>query len=350
MPRLLLPALLAALTALTLAALCAPQPGGDQMPAWLTTGDLRWTCSQPVLSPDQRPDDPAYSVKDPTVVRYDDRWHVFITVRRATRSHSIEYISAPTWDELDAAPRHVLQCREGYFCAPQVFFFRPHEKWYLVYQLAEQGRTPGLQPGFSTTTDISDPNSWTPAELLFTEGPEGVRGWIDFWVICDDTTAYLFFTSLDGNMWRMSTPIDQFPRGFSNVQLALRGDIFEAGHLYRVKGASKYLAAIEAQGGPGGWRHYHAYTADRLDGAWQPLAATPERRFAGMDNVTFDGERWTDSISHAELIRAGYDETLELDPANLRLLFQGVTDAARAGKQYGQIPWHLGLLTLEPPR
>ena len=44
------------------------------------------------------------------------------------------------------------------------------------------------------------------------------------------------------------------------------------------------------------------------------------------------------------LLRAGHDEMLEVDPANLRFLYQGVSDPARAGKRYGDIPWRLGLL------
>ncbi len=55
---------------------------------------------------------------------------------------------------------------------------------------------------------------------------------------------------------------------------------------------------------------------------------------------------WAHNISHGELIRAGYDETLTVDMANLQFLFQGVTDERKAGKIYGQIPWQLGLLTL----
>src|SRR5262249_8119076 len=60
------------------------------------------------------------------------------------------------------------------------------------------------------------------------------------------------------------------------------------------------------------------------------------------------GAHWTDSFSHGELIRAGHDETLEVDPDNLRFLFQGVSDEAREGKKYGEIPWRLGIL--EPVR
>jgi len=68
------------------------------------------------------------------------------------------------------------------------------------------------------------------------------------------------------------------------------------------------------------------------------------RRF----NVKHPAERWTDVISHGELLRAGYDEKLLVDPDNLRFLFQGVTNRARAGKPYGQIPWRLGILEPAP--
>jgi hypothetical protein len=39
---------------------------------------------------------------------------------------------------------------------------------------------------------------------------------------------------------------------------------------------------------------------------------------------------------------------MEVDPAKLEFLFQGVSDADRTGKKYGDIPWQLGLLRLTP--
>jgi hypothetical protein len=105
----------------------------------------------------------------------------------------------------------------------------------------------------------------------------------------------------------------------------------------------RYLAVIEAQSG-NGWRYFKAYLADRPDGAWEPLAATKEETFASMANTGHTGERWTDCISHGELLRAGRDQRLEIDPADLRFVFQGVSDAERAGRKYGEIPWRLGLL------
>ena len=147
-------------------------------------------------------------------------------------------------------------------------------------------------------------------------------------------------------MWRAETKLADYPRGWSKPEIVLRGDIFEASHTYRLKGLNKFVTLIEAQNG--GRRYYKAYLADRLDGEWQPLAATKEKPFASPVNVRETAPHWTDSFSHGELLRDGYDQNLEVDPANLRLLFQGVTDEAMSGKKYGEIPWRLGLL--EPRR
>ena len=306
------------------------------------TGRFRWTLGPPLVAPAQRPADPCYSVKDPSIIRYNGRWHLFCTIRSQKRSHQVEYLSFADWQDARAAERHVLALTDGYFCAPQVFYFRPHGKWYLILQVADQTRKPALQPACSTSDDIADPASWTPPRLLFAEQPDNVEHWIDFWVICDADRAHLFFTSPDGRMWRSETSLRDFPHGWSRPVVALQGDVFEASHTYRLKGLDRFLTIIEAQAG--GRRYYKAYLADRLDGPWAPLAATPEKPFASPVNVTDLGPHWTDSFSHGELIRTGHDETMEVDPANLRFLFQGVRDEEMQGKPYGQIPWRLGLL------
>jgi len=306
-----------------------------------------WELSQPLLSPVTRPHDPCFSVKDPSVVRYNGRWHVFCSIRSVVRTHQIEYVNFDKWENANNAPRHILSCREGYFGAPQVFFFRPHNKWYLIYQVIEEDRDLKLQPAFSTSNNISDPASWSPAQLFFPESdPRGVQRWIDFWIICDDERAYMFFTSLDGRMWRMWTPLEEFPHGFSNLKLALKADIYEASHTYRLVDQEKYLTIVEAQGKKfPGRRYYKAYIADRLDGKWKPIADSEDQPFAGYVNVRQPHPAWADNISHGELIRTGYDETLTVDPDNLQFLIQGVTDRQKKGKKYGEIPWRLGMLT-----
>jgi len=85
----------------------------------------------------------------------------------------------------------------------------------------------------------------------------------------------------------------------------------------------------------------------RLSGGRQVATDTAEaflKPFASPLNVRHEGEHWTDSFSHGELLRDGFDEKLRVDPADVRMLFQGVTDRAKRGKKYGDIPWRLGML------
>jgi hypothetical protein len=254
----------------------------------------------------------------------------------------IGYLHFTDWKDAASAKLHLLRMHDKYYCAPQVFYFRPHRKWYLVYQLANPAWKPPFGPTYSTTTDLADPTSWTKPAAMMPGSPEG-RHWLDFWVICDDAKAHLFYTSLDGKMWRNETPLAKFPLGWSEPKVALTGDIFEASHTYALRGMRQYFTIIEAQGD--GRRYYKVYLADRLDGQWRPLADRIERPFAGAANVKHAVEPgWTTNISHGELLRAGIDERLEVDPAALRFLYQGASDAEYRGNPYGKIPWRLGLL------
>jgi hypothetical protein len=307
------------------------------------TGAFQWTASGPLVAAHPLGSNAWHAIKDPTVVRHDGKWHLFCSVRGKPRTHATVYLSFSNWSEAAEAPQRVLPCHDGFFCAPQVFYFEPHAKWYLVCQASSPEWDPNYQPAFTTTTTIDDPDSWAPLTPMFGRKPENIKGWLDFWVICDDTKAHLFFTACDGTMWRAETALTNFPFGWSDPVLALKADVFEASHTYRVKGLDIYLTVIEAQHGQG-WRYYKAYTAPTLDGQWTPLAAEKSKAFACMGNVTQPGGHWTDNVSHGELLRAGIDQRLEVEPEHLRLLFQGVLDKDRQGKGYGDIPWRLGLL------
>jgi Glycosyl hydrolase family 62 len=309
----------------------------------LLAGRFNWTVSPPLIAPLQRPGELIYSVKDPTIVRYKNQWHLFCTIRGKPRSHRIEYLRFDDWHSVDKTERHILKLSDGYFCAPEVFYFTPRKGWYMIYQVIDKTRKPALQPAYSTSPDLADPNSWTKPELLFRTQPQNVKHWIDFWVICDARSAYLFFTSNDGRMWRSETKLAEFPHGWSQPVVVLHGDVFEASHTYRLKGLDKFLTIIEAQAD--GRRYYKAYLAEALDGSWRPLAAARDKPFASPVNTRDVGSHWTDSFSHGELIRDGFDQTLTVDPANIRLLFQGVSDEDKAGKKYGEIPWRLGILS-----
>ena len=55
----------------------------------------------------------------------------------------------------------------GYHAAPQVFYFAPQSKWYLIFQLG--------QPQYSTNDYISKPEAWTRPVHFFPRGePPGV--------------------------------------------------------------------------------------------------------------------------------------------------------------------------------
>lgn len=316
-------------------------------PAWLNDGLFKWKSTGPLQGPAQRPDDPCVSVKDPSIVFHDGRWHLFTTIRSEKRTHQIEYSSFADWKDAESAPRHVLTINPGFFCAPQVFYFTPHKKWYLLHQDVDKAAQK-LRPAFSTTETIGDPASWSAPQYLYDEHPSTVTRWIDFWIICDATKAHLFFTSNNGQMWRAETKLESFPKGWSLPQVVLRGDIFEASHTYKLKGLELYLTLIEAEAGPR--RYFKAYVANSLDGEWKPLAASREKPFAGSANITFDGAPWAESISHGEMLRSGHDEHLEIDPAHLQFLYQGVLEQNAKGIKYGQIPWKLGLLEMMEPK
>ncbi|MBP7936281.1 MAG: glycoside hydrolase [Phycisphaerae bacterium] len=311
-------------------------------------GSFQWKSSGVLIKPVSDETHRLVSVKDPTVVYYAEKWHVFATTANERGQWSMVYLSFKDWSEAPGAKPYYLDANpnlRGYHCAPHVFYFRRRKKWYLVFQ--------SQQPQYSTTDDISRPETWSKPEDFFAGKPPGApRLWIDYWVICDDRHAYLFFTGDNGRLYRSRTKIDDFPKGMSNPEIALeetRDILFEASMTYRIKGTSTYLTLIEALSPD---RYYRAFTSDRLDGKWTPLpeADTYRKPFAGINNVTFeDGvSPWTKDISHGEVIRDGYDESMTIDMKNLQMLYQGRDPAIRAN--YSLLPYRLGLLKLDQSR
>lgn len=315
----------------------APAPAAFAVPAM-------WEYTAPLIAPEKRDAEPSLSQKDPTVVHHEGKWHVFMTVKLPQRT-AIEYGSFERWEQADQAPRTILNLSDSkYFCAPQVFYFAPQKKWYLIYQVGVPG-SKKMWVAYSTTSTLDKPDSWTPAQAILDggEGDPRMEGGLDYWIICDQQRAYLFFTSLNGKLWRLWTRLEDFPRGFGHVQVALQGQFFEASHTYRIKGADKYLTIIEQDG----QRYYKAYLADRLDGPWTALADSADHPFAGWKNIrpARGVEPWTDNVSHGELVRDGVDQSLTIDPANLRFVFQGMLEKDKSGKKYGQFVWRIGILT-----
>lgn len=317
----------------------------DRPAASPVAGPLKWTSSGVLMAPVSDSAHEIVSVKDPTVVYHEGKWHVYATTADRRGHWSIVYLSFKDWAEAAEAKPYYIDANPhltGFHCAPQVFYFRPHKKWYLIYQ--------SQQPQYSTTDDLSKPETWTEPRDFFPTKPAGAPElWIDYWVICDATRAFLFFTGDNGRFYRSQTTLEAFPEGMSDPVVAIqetRETLFEASMTYKLQGTETYLTLIEALGPS---RYYRAYTSDRLDGVWTPVpgADSYENPFAGIRNVTFaDGvAAWTEDISHGELIRDGCDETLTIDPKNLQFLYQGRDPAS--GGPYHALPYRLGLLELQ---
>jgi hypothetical protein len=307
---------------------------------------LKWKSSGVLIKPISNESHTIVSVKDPTVVHYDGLWHIYATAySTSARTWSMVYLNFKDWSDAPNARLTHIDVNpdlRGYHCAPHLFYFTPHKKWYLIFQ--------SQHPQYCTTDDITKPETWTAPQNFFGRMPRSTpRLPIDYHIICDDTHAYLFFTGDDGRFYRSRTKIEDFPNGMSDPEIAIednRNNLFEGSMTYKIKGTDTYLTMIEALSPA---RYYRAWISDDLNGEWTPLegADSWEKPFAGIKNVTFaDGvEPWTRDISHGELLRDNYNETPTIDPDHLRFLYQG--RAVDSGGRYELLPYRLGLLTLD---
>jgi endo-1,4-beta-xylanase len=315
-------------------------------------GSFTWSSTGPLIAPKPDAGHPIVSVKDPTVFRHKNRWHVYATTADTAGRWSLAYTSFTDWSQAAAAPQTFLDANPNignrYAAAPQVFYFAPHKLWYMVYQTGP--------PSYSTTTDPSKPQSWSAPRYFFDSEPpvltenKGDGFWLDFWTICDTTDCYLFFSDDNGHQYRSRTTLAEFPNGFRDTEIVLaepnRFDLFEASNVYRLGDSGKYLMLVEALATKSDWRRYfRAWTADSPGGTWTPLADTEANAFIRANNVTFEAGQpaWTKDFSHGELLRDGVDQTLTINPCRLRFLYQGIDPAASG--DYSQLPWRLALLT-----
>jgi hypothetical protein len=276
------------------------------------------------------------SIKDPSVVYWNNQFHIHATVFDQTaKGWNMVYLNFSDWSQANAASQFYMQnspTRGG--VAPQLLYFSPKKKWVLVYQWGAS---------FSTTDDPSKPETWTAGSSLLNNAPQGA---IDFWVICDSANCHLFFSNDLGQLYQATMPIDKFPSAFDNAKVVMSdpvaGNLFEASNVYKIKGTNNYLLLVEAYGP----RYFRSWTATSLQGPWTALAATQQNPFAGKANVTFDGAAWTNDISHGDMVRTNPDETMTIDACNMQFVYQGADPNGNPGGDYSLVPYRLGLLTL----
>jgi hypothetical protein len=306
-----------------------------------------WTSTGPLISAKSDATHSIVSVKDPSPVYYNGQWIVYASYANTAGGWGMEYLHFTDWSEASAATPYFMDDTagfSGYHTAPQVFYFAPQNKWYLIFQ--------SPQPQYSTNSDPTQPQHWTAPTNFFSSQPSNVKNWLDFWIICDSANCYLFFCDDGGQFYRSSTPIGNFPNGFNDPVIVYSesnaGNLFEADNVYTVEGTGMYLANIECIGGPNGHRFFRALTATSLGGAWTPVGNTENfsTPFLGMDNVTFQSGvgAWTDDFSSGGALIDGNNQTDPININNLQFLYQGV-NPADTGVSYSQLPWQLGLAT-----
>lgn len=302
----------------------SPQTGSG--PKATMPSSFRWSSGEPLISAKPDADHTVTGIKDASVVYYQGKWHVFATAVGGSAA-TIVYLSFSDWTSAGSATQYYLDKSSiggGYRTAPQVFYFAPQKLWYLVYQTGTAS--------YSTNPDINDPNGWSAPRDFYSGMPDiikqniGDRYWVDMWVICDDASCYLFSSDQQGHLYRSWTSLANFPDGMSQPVIALqdpnRLNLLNSTSVYKVAGTGRYLLIVEAVGSDGA-SYLRSWTATSPGGTWTPLAATESNPFAGSSNVVFSVDVQTKSISHGEMIRSGYDQTLTINPCHLRYLDHG---------------------------
>ena len=348
-----------------------------------------WKVSKPILKKGTANAFDNVAVKDPSIVFYNGKYHVFYTSKKTEQSENgIEYgvgcgyVAAESLEKIADAKRYNLsEILDANIIAPQVFYFKPQKLWYMFAHRPNRGKKPNLIPIYLTNPDINNPNEWSKSQDLHT-GKSNDDFWIDFWVICDDEKAHLFYSDQKGSVLRMECPLDNFPKGFAKskekITLTVTGEnktgewiMFEAEHVFYAKKQNLYIIQLEcgyevptlkvsdpahAGGNKGGCKHFGdarnrfmiGMVADKLEGPWRRVENSENEFFAEAKNLfNEDGTKSKYSqVSHPEFIRSGCDQKLEIeDLDNVKILFQSFDSSDTPDTyDYNELPWELAIM------